>query len=107
MQLGQFILFCRDFRDFENLLDHLRLLAWTTAFHGRSKTTVKVVFHEHLVGGAQEANYRQILLHNIYAVFAFRRHPEQFVHMAFGLLKIEQDLGVMGFHDFNIIRPIP
>jgi hypothetical protein len=59
------------------------------AANGRFKAGVEVVFHQLLVGRFYQADNRQILLHDVDAVFVFFQHFDDFVQQTSGLFKAD------------------
>lgn len=81
------------FGNLQYFLNHFFLALLVVGVHGILKAGIQVPFHQLLVGGLEESDYRKVLLHDVDAVFAVLDHLDDLVDMATGFLK--SDLGFL------------
>ena len=80
-------LFACELGDFEDFLNHLLLLGSGTCIERRRHATVQMPFHQRMMGGFEEPDHRQVLLHDIDAVGVSFDHCQDLLKQAIGFLQ--------------------
>lgn len=87
------------FADFYYLFYHLVLALVVAGRHGGGKAGLKMALQKRLVRGLEQAERREILLHDIHAIDIVFRHLDDLVHQASDFLESDDRFGLLFIHN--------
>lgn len=84
------ILTTGELADRQDFIDHFLLAFLIVGCHGIFETSVEVALEQHLMGGLEQADDGQVLLHDVNAISPVIQHADDFVDVAGSFFEVDK-----------------